>query len=582
MMEPFEDYVEHISHDVESGIATEHSYRPYLKTLLERLRTDIDATNEPRRVECGAPDYVVTHRSSHGHVTIGYIEAKDIGANLDEAEESEQLKRYREGLSNLLLTDYLEFRWFVNGELRVPPAQLALMRAGRLIPEAGGTERVREALLAFLDRPPERLRSPRDLAERLARLTHLVRDIIVSSLRSATPTRTLVDLLTAFRQVLLPDLSQTEFADMYAQTLAYGLFAARVAHDSDEPFTRHVAGREIPKTNPFLRRLFAAITGPDFDDEPYAGLVDDIAQLLSMADMPAILAQFGSETRRHDPIVHFYETFLAAYDPALRELRGVYYTPEPVVSYIVRSVDQLLRSEFGLADGLGDTQRYGSSSGEQPRVLILDPACGTGTFLYAITDLLREAYRESGNAGMWQGFVRDQLLPRLHGFELLMAPYAVAHIKLALQLAGLDLREEEREAWEYLFHENERLSIFLTNSLEEAVERSELLFGEYISEEANAAADVKRQMPIMVVLGNPPYSGHSANPGRWITDLVYDYKRDVPGLDRPAQAKWLQDDYVKFIRFGEWRIGRTARASSHMSRITPTWTTQRSEGCATT
>jgi predicted helicase len=268
-----------------------------------------------------------------------------------------------------------------------------------------------------------------------------------------------------------------------------------------------------------------------------------------------VLRDFGTRSRRTDPVVHFYETFLAAYDPRLRESRGVYYTPEPVVSYIVRSVDEILSARFGCSEGFADTRTAVRRDGsEGPSVLVLDPAAGTGTFLYAIVDHIRERFIASHNAGLWSSYVHEHLLPRIFGFELLMAPYAVAHLKLGLQLAGGDLPAEERADYAYDFGGDERLGVFLTNALDEAVHRDDLLLGRFISDEANAAAKVKRELPIMVVLGNPPYSGHSANRGAWIREKVAEYREGVPGLDRPGQGKWLQDDYVKFLRFGQWRI----------------------------
>ena len=292
--------------------------------------------------------------------------------------------------------------------------------------------------------------------------------------------------------------------------------------------------------------------------------------------MAAVLSGFGARAARQDPILHFYETFLAAYDPALRERRGVYYTPEPVVSYIVRSVDRLLRERFGCPEGLADHSRVAYNTLERAgneeqtverqshRVLVLDPACGTGSFLYAVVDHIREHYRSAGNAGMWDGYVKEHLLPRLFGFELLMAPYAVAHLKLGMQLAGQDLPADDRGDWAYDFSGGERLGVYLTNSLEEG-EMQVPMSGPYriITDEANSAAQIKRDMPIMVVLGNPPYSGHSANASRkdgkltWIGELIEDYKQvDGKGLGE-KNTKWLQDDYVKFIRFGQHRINRT-------------------------
>jgi predicted helicase len=388
----------------------------------------------------------------------------------------------------------------------------------------------------------------------MARLARLVHDLIQQVFAQEGTRGDLHGQYEAFRKVLIADLSTGQFADMYAQTIAYGLFAARCNHKG-KGFTREHAGSELPKTNPFLRKLFNTIAGADLD-ERIAWAVNDLAELLARADMAKILEDFGQATRQEDPVVHFYETFLAAYDPKMRELRGVYYTPEPVVGYIVRSADALLRKDFKLAEGLADKSKVKltlqASNGktktrqvETHRVQILDPACGTGTYLHAVVGHIRERYAKS--KGLWPSYVVEHLLPRLYGFELLMAPYAVAHMKLGLQLqeSGYDFSTEER------------LRVFLTNSLEEGSELSGMpLFAQWLADEAAAASEVKRSAPIMVVIGNPPYSGHSANKGRWIEELMEDYKRS-PELKKPAQAKWLSDDYVKFLRFAQWRIEQT-------------------------
>jgi predicted helicase len=291
----------------------------------------------------------------------------------------------------------------------------------------------------------------------------------------------------------------------------------------------------------------------ELENEPYAGLVEDLVQVLNHADMHEILADFGRRTRQDDPTVHFYETFLAAYDPRLRERRGVYYTPNPVVSYIVRSVDALLKSEFNLPGGLADTTKVDD---DRHKVLILDPACGTATFLYHVIALIREEFMLGGNAGMWSSYVRDHLLPRIFGFELLMAPYAVAHFKLALQLAGHDLPEAQQDAWAYDFGSEERLQIYLTNALEKAIEEPPRLIGptRIVTREAQAANQVKQDMPIMVVIGNPPYSVSSSNQGEHIEELMDSYKEAV----RDEQnIQPLSDDYIKFIRFAHDRVERT-------------------------
>jgi predicted helicase len=519
------------------------------------------------------------------------------------------MKRYLPALSNLILTDYLEFRWYVGGDYRQTARLARVSKGHKLTLEKDGAEVVTDLLTEFLSHEAELINDPKTLALRMARLTHFIRDMIATAFESNSASGTLTDLRGAFEKALIPDLRTSQFADMFAQTLAYGLFAARCNHHGPKgSFKRLGAASEIPKTNPFLRQLFETITGTALDDEPYAGFVDDLAQLLADTDIDAVLADFGKRTARQDPVVHFYETFLAAYDPKLRERRGVYYTPEPVVSYLVRSVDYLLKTRFGCANGLADTatveyEREEESAGKvkkvkaiSPRVLILDPACGTGTFLYTVIDHIREEFMRQGNAGMWSGYVRNHLLPRIFGFELLMAPYAVAHFKLGMQLAGHDLNLAQREKWAYDFTGSERLGVYLTNTLEEAERRADALFGplRVITEEANAASEIKQQLPILAVIGNPPYSGHSANrseverilkPGdsysvasggplpeqkvvkqrkatremkirekTFIGRLIQDYyKVDGQSLGE-KNPKWLQDDYVKFIRWGQWRI----------------------------
>ena len=560
-MSYFADYFKQISQAFAAGNATEHTYRPALQTLLERLAPGVTATNEPKRIKCGAPDYILTR----GETPLGYVEAKDIGEPLDKIENSDQLKRYRESLGNLILTDYVEFRWYVGGQRRLS----ATLGAGGtkvggvqkpLLAAANGAAEVGKLLEAFFEAQVPTVGSPKELAERMAKLARRVRETILLALLAEDKGGTLHQQFEGFRKVLLHDLTPELFADMYAQTIAYGLFAARCNKKPGERFTRVLAPHQLPKTNPFLRKTFGYIAGPDLD-ERVDWLVDDLAELLERADMEAILKDFGHRTRQEDPVVHFYETFLAAYDPKMREARGVYYTPEPVVSYIVRSVDHLLKAEFGLRDGLADFSKVTVSTADGPqevhRVQILDPATGTGTFLHGVVDHIADTY--AANKGMWSSYVSQHLLPRLFGFELLVAPYAVAHLKLGLQLAESG----------YDFQSNERLGIYLTNTLEEGeASAGTLPFANWIAEEANAANAVKQGAPIMVVLGNPPYSGHSANKGKWISNLLHGtdtqtgaatgnyFEVDGKPLGE-RNPKWLNDDYVKFIRFAQRHIEQT-------------------------
>jgi Type ISP C-terminal specificity domain/N-6 DNA Methylase len=564
MPTPVELYLKAVERELHIGKTTEHTHRPALKQLVESLQSKVNATNEPTRVACGAPDFVVTRNP--GNLTIGYIETKDIAKSLDEAEDSEQLNRYRRSLANLILTDYLEFRWYVDGERRNVVRLGRVGKNNRVILEDDGEAKLRGFMLEFLQHKPEPIINPKQLAQRLARLTHIIRDTIIEAFENKSESQLLQDLRQAFAMRLLPDLEQDsktpEFADMYAQTIAYGLFAARCNHKGPEPFRRPGSASEIPRTNPFLRKLFETITGTELDDEPYAGFLDDLVQVLDVADVKKILAHFGTRTKQEDPVVHFYETFLATYDPKLREARGVFYTPEPVVSYIVRSTDALLRDRFALPEGLSDTaivkykvkgRKKGDADRQSHRVLILDPACGTGTFLYAVVDHIRNEFETANNAGMWSAYVRNHLLPRIYGFELLMAPYAVAHLKLGLQLAAQDMPPSEQKRWAYDFSGNERLGVYLTNTLEKVEPEVMPLLAHLrvITEEANAAAEIKRDLPIMVIIGNPPYSNFGMmNKGEWISGLMDDWKP-------PEEKKWNPDDFMKFIRWAQWRIEQT-------------------------
>jgi predicted helicase len=541
-------YIHTIEKALAAGNATEHTHRPTLKTLIEGLIKGVTATNEPQRIACGAPDFLVTK----GALTVGYIEAKDVGQSLDEAEKSEQLKRYLNSLTNLILTDYLEFRWYVDGERRFSSRLGTLTKDGKIKRDSGGVQSVVELLDNFLANKAEAVGTPKELALGMARLAHMIRELIVNAFEKEPESGNLHAQLTAFRDNLIPDLAVGQFADMYAQTIVYGLFAARCTHPEEKSFARQNAAYLLPRTNPFLRKLFNTIAGPELDDR-IAWLVDDLAQVLAQADMEAVLKDFGKHSGKEDPVVHFYETFLTAYDSKVREMRGVYYTPEPVVSYIVRSIDHLLKTHFNKPQGLADG-----------KTLILDPAVGTATFLYMVVNEIRQSMLSHGQQGSWDNYVAEKLLPRIFGFELLMAPYAVAHLKL-----GLLLQETG-----YEFQSDQRLGIYLTNTLEEAIKHSETLFAQWITEEANAAARIKKDEPIMVVLGNPPYSGVSANasirtvtdpktgkPKReltWVGKLIEDYKV-IDGQPLKERKHMLQDDYVKFIRFGQWRITETGK-----------------------
>jgi N-6 DNA Methylase len=400
------------------------------------------------------------------------------------------------------------------------------------------------------------IETAQELAQLLAAVTRRMEQAIPAVYEAEGTEGYLHKLLVSFQRELLPTLKLTatnekdySFADIYAQTIAYGLFTARVfshVRDPKTDFNRQDAWRQLPETNPFLRRLFQDVSGqsPEALGDELIDAISEVFSLLRAAKMDAILSDFRQKMNREDIVIRFYEDFLKAYKPQMRERRGVYYTPEPVVSYMVRSVDILLKEKFGKPLGLAD-----------PEVMILDPACGTGTFLLWIFQLIHQRFLELPELlteGLedktWSGYVKERLLPRIFGFELLMAPYAIAHLKLGLFL----------EETGYKFDSGKRLGVYLTNTLEEAAFKSESLFKEFIAEESDEAAKVKRDLAIMVVIGNPPYSGNSANNKiPWISEKVKDYYFVDGQPLGERNPKWLQDDYVKFIRFGQWRVDQT-------------------------
>ena len=531
MPNPFEVYLAKIEADLRGGKATEHTYRSSLETLIESLASGVKASNDPKHIKCGAPDFIV----ERGRIPLGYVETKDVGANLDKIEKSEQLKRYRQSLNNLILTDYLEFRWYVNGQLKLTARLASIGKNNRLTPDPEGLATTKQLFNEFYQTEVPIVSTPRDLAERMAQLAKLVRELMVMAFQTgASDDSALHKQYRIFQEFLLPNLTPVEFADIYAQTMAYGLFAARLNAPADAPFNRASAYQHL-SDNRFLRKLFLDVS-EELDHTLIAPFLDDLASLLARADLATILKDFGKRITAtggdtQDPVLHFYETFLAAYDPQLRESRGVYYTPEPAVQFIVNSVDWLLRNRFGRPQGLAANDVY-----------VLDPATGTSTFLYFVVRIIYDTLMSKRQGGTWQEYVHQNLLPRLFGFELLVAPYVIAHLKLGLLLRDLG----------YTWEKEDQLRVFLTNTLDEGITRSETLgdLGWYISQEASEAAQIKKTTPIMVVVGNPPYSNFGMhNKNKWMTGLLDDYKK---GLNERKIN--LDDDFIKFIRFGQWRI----------------------------
>jgi Type ISP C-terminal specificity domain/N-6 DNA Methylase len=565
-----QQYIDNINQRYKLGNATEHTFRGDLQTLIESLVPNIRATNEPKRQSCGAPDYILTKKDNLSRqdvgIPVGFIEAKDIGdkdlAGLKKTGNKEQFDRYKASLNNLFFTDYLDFHLYIEGQFVTKIAIAALRQTqgdNKLeivaIPENFAT--FENLIKDFCSHIGQTIKSSKKLAEMMAGKARLLSDIIEKALTTDETNKedsTLKDQMNAFKNILIHDITAKGFADVYAQTISYGMFAARL-HDPTLPtFSRQEAAELIPKSNPFLRKLFGYIAGPDIDDR-IKWVVDSLVEIFLACNVEEILKNYGKTTKMEDPIIHFYETFLSEYDPKLRKTRGVWYTPAPVVNFIVRAVDDILKTEFDLPQGLADNsktkikvnlqatdKRYTNNvrtvEEEVHRVQILDPATGTGTFLAEVVKLIHKKFE--GQQGIWSKYVETHLLPRLNGFELLMASYAMAHLQLDLLLTETGYKPTT----------NQRFRVYLTNSLEESHPDTGTLFANWLSTEANEANHIKRDAPVMCVIGNPPYSGISSNKGEWISKLIEDYKF-VDGVHFNERKHWLNDDYVKFLRYGQ-------------------------------
>lgn len=545
-----QQYIETINQRFRLGNATEHTFRGDLQHLLESLVPEIRATNEPKRQSCGAPDYIITR----GEIPVGFIEAKDVGDKDLEGKKKtgnqEQFDRYKTGLANLIITDYIDFHFYRDG-IFTTKVSIGKVENGSIIPQPENFDQFTQLFKNFCETISQSIKSPTRLAEMMAGKARLMADIIEKSLNEDDEKGNLSNLkrqMLSFQKMLISDIDNKSFSDLYSQTIAYGMFAARYHDPTLQNFSREEAVKLIPKSNPFLRKLFKDIADEDLDTR-LVWIIDELVNVFLASDVASIMKNFGKSTKQEDPVVHFYETFLGAYNPALRKARGVWYTPQPVVNFIVRAVDDILKTEFDLPEGLADSSKkkikvnYQGKQIEKEvhKVQILDPATGTGTFLAETIKHIHKKYE--GMQGIWSNYVEEHLIPRMNGFELLMASYAMAHLKLDMLLTETG----------YVPTKDQRLRVFLTNSLEEPHPDSGTLWGNLLSDEADQANEVKRDTPVMCIIGNPPYSGISSNNGKWISDLIEDYKY-VDGVHFNERKHWLNDDYVKFLRYGQHYI----------------------------
>lgn len=530
-------YLQNIFEISNRGDAREESFYGALESLLQDFAKSIkkkstQITVLPKQTEAGNPDFRIW--DGKFHIT-GYIEAKQpLIENLDQVETTEQLKRYIYTFPNIILTNFFEFRLYREGQLidKVHISRPYLLTKLKTIPVVENENEFYKLLEKFFAFSLPQRFTARSLAVDLAKRTRFLREeVIIHQLEEEPKTGYLNGFYEAFKQTLNAGLTKAEFADLYSQTITYGLFAARTRCDGD--FNRELAFKYIPRTIGILREVFQFISLGNVPKQ-MEWTIDEIANILNVADVGKILHEYFSNGKGSDPIVHFYETFLSEYNPSVRETRGVYYTPEPVVKYIVHSVHNILQEKFNKPDGFASKN-----------ITVLDPAAGTLTFLAEAAKQAVTEFQNKYGAGGKNKFIQEHILKNFYAFELMMAPYAVGHLKMGFLLDELG----------YHLQENDRFKLYLTNTLEmEELAQINLPGMSAISEESHLAAKVKKEQPILVIVGNPPYSVSSLNKSAFIEKEMELYKKDVRS-ERNIQP--LSDDYIKFIRFAQWKIEKT-------------------------
>ncbi len=556
-----DNYLSEIANYFADENSSEHSYRTSFQNYLATIFPESEGyfiQQDQRAIDGNKPDYIVLKNK----VPLLYIEVKKVGEDLNKIEQSNQADRYF-GYTNLIISDYVEFRFFRNGQRYDDIISLGDIQNKQrsITPHAENAERLVRTMIDFVASQKEPIKSGKHLAKIMGGKAQRIRDNVIAFLQTeSTDKDELIRMRKFIKDHLIENFTDEDFADMYAQTLVYGLFAARYNDETLESFSRQEARDLVPATNPFLRSFFDHISGTTFPRRLEL-IVNELCEVFSHADVKMLMEDyfkttdlFGTEHDSPDPVIHFYEDFLREYNPAKKMEMGVFYTPLPVVRFIIRGIDELLKREFGIVKGLADNEKISvtktlvddkgkpiKDTREIHRVQLLDVAVGTGTFLNETVNHIHES--QKANQGRWPAYVEDDLLPRLHGFELMMASYTIAHLKLAMTLKKSGVEKFGK-----------RLGVYLSNTLDDAhnIPLTSSLFGvvDSIAQESRLASEVKNDTPIMVVMGNPPYSGESQNPHYTDNDV---YKVEIGGKEKLKEknSKWINDDYVKFIRFAE-------------------------------
>ncbi|MGD9816434.1 MAG: type ISP restriction/modification enzyme [Hyphomonadaceae bacterium] len=543
---------------------TEHTDRDALKAVLRVVADASSAAthiqHEPKRAQDkGAPDFKVSRQAA----IIGYVEVKQVDANLAQVLKSDQINRYVDLNPNILVTDYLRFIWIKDGKIKEAQSERLCEASAIESKQPLNPERVAavaQLLTGFFKAAPKGIKRASELAGTLAVRSRLLRDFLTEELERQEKEDEggkLLGLFKAFKEQVSHELTIKDFADAFAQTLAYGLFLAKLNVKTGVTLTLSNADEHVPGGFSLIRELVGFLK--ELDREEYRDIkwvVEEVLSIVNWLDVDAVREDLSFKKRRaysrgvrarseeewrlfsKDPFVYFYEDYLAKYDSKLRKSRGVYYTPPPIVNFIVRAINDILKDTFEIEQGLADRER----------VTVLDFACGTGTFL---VEVLERIFDEIGGPedGRAPAYVREHILKNIYGFEYLIAPYTIAHLKLSQYLSELAATAKNPNI---ALKKDERFQVFLTNTLEPIEPQRNYLLPE-LTHETEAAQAVKDKT-ILVITGNPPYAGHSKNKGKWISQAVGAYRK-VDGKTLPDKnPKWLQDDYVKFIRFAQMKM----------------------------
>lgn len=532
--------------------ASEYSYRSALENLLNSLlQPEYQAINEPRNMTCGKPDISIIRKRDA--ITVASIETKDINKSDLEGKgrNHEQFDRYKKAMNHAVFTDYLRFLFYESGnDTPILDIRIGTCQNDEIIPDNEKGKQLCSFLRKYIGKKIQPIRSATTLADLMAKKSQLMCAILTDLLKENgkdNASGLLKKTYTDLKDSLIQNLDEDGFAKIYSQTVAYGLFAARLNDTTPENFSRAEAAELIPNTNKLLRGIFNDLAGNTIP-ERISWIIDDLVEMFGATNLQKMFERDIRNNR--DPLIHFYEDFLKAFNSADRKNFGVWYTPLPIVKFIVDSIDILLKNKLSIEEGLADTttiiHKTLDGETELSQVQILDPAVGTGTFLAEIINHIADQYK--GQETLWQKYVHSCLLPRLYGFEIQMASYTVAHIKFDMVLAHAGYKTEKDDA----FH------ICLTDSLRKPNKTGESNTGYWISLEQAEADRIKSQRPIMVMLGNPPYNGESQNKADEIEELIEKYKQEPDQLlnkkekaKKIADTKWLNNDYVKFIALAQ-------------------------------